>query len=157
MRFMAAIIALLFGLGFNAHAQPSAFVVHTTDTPFDLVKENLKLAITNRGLLVSGALHISDMLNRTAEDLGYSEVFSQAESIEFCSADMSHRMVQLHPDNMAICPFTIALYITKDKPNEVRVVYRRPELVGADPEQVSQFQDKLYSFFDEIVTEALAW
>lgn len=112
--------------------------------------DNLKMAITDRGLLISGTLHVSDMLNRTAPDLGYSEMFSKAESLEFCSALISHKMTQVAPENMAICPFTISVYIRNDEPEQVYVAFRRQFLAG-DGETVA---DEIVTFMDELVKEA---
>ena len=43
----------------------------TTDISYANIKENIEMAITDQGLIISGTLHISDMLNRTGKDLGF--------------------------------------------------------------------------------------
>lgn len=101
---------------------------------YENVVENIKMAIIERGMLVSGTLHVSDMLNRTAPDLGFSQVFDKAESVEFCSALISHMMSQAAPENITICPFTIAVYVKQAEPDKVYVAYRRPLLAGDDGE-----------------------
>ncbi len=106
-------------------------VVYQSEDDFQTTLDNLKMAVTNQGLLVSGELHLSEMLNRTGPDLGFPEpVFSEAESVEFCSALMSHKMIQASPLNAAICPFTIAVYRKTAEPDTVYLAYRKPELVG---------------------------
>ncbi|MEN8166011.1 MAG: DUF302 domain-containing protein [Pseudomonadota bacterium] len=105
-------------------------VIFKSAEPFEDVIENIKMAIEERGMLVSGTLHVSDMLNRTGADLGYRQVFERAESVEFCSASISHRMTQVAPQNMAICPFTISVYIRSDEPDQLYVAYRRQQLAG---------------------------
>jgi uncharacterized protein (DUF302 family) len=109
---------------------PSAVKIFSSTEPFEDVVENIKMAIVERGLLVSGTLHVSDMLNRTAPDLGYSEVFAKAESVEFCSALISHKMAQAAPENISQCPFTIAVYIKHADPQHVYVAYRSVRLAG---------------------------
>ena len=105
-------------------------VIFKSAEPFEDVIENIKMAIEERGMLVSGTLHVSDMLNRTGPDLGYQQVFERAESVEFCSASISHQMTQVAPENMAICPFTISVYIRSDAPDQLYVAYRRQQLAG---------------------------
>lgn len=105
-------------------------VIFKSAESFEDVIENIKMAIEERGMLVSGTLHVSDMLNRTGPDLGYQQVFERAESVEFCSASISHQMTQVAPENMAICPFTISVYIRSDAPDQLYVAYRRQQLAG---------------------------
>jgi uncharacterized protein (DUF302 family) len=125
--------------------------VFTSEEAFEDVVENIKMAIVDQGLLVSGTLHVSDMLNRTAADLGFSEVFSKAESVEFCSALLSHKMALAAPENIAICPFTIAVYVKKSEPQKVYASYRLPQLMG-DSGAVSK---DILDLLDTILEESL--
>jgi uncharacterized protein (DUF302 family) len=125
--------------------------VFTSEESFEDVVENIKMAIVDQGLLVSGTLHVSDMLNRTAADLGFSEVFSKAESVEFCSALLSHKMAQAAAENIAICPFTIAVYVKKSEPQKVYASYRLPLLMG-DKGEVSE---DILELLDTILEESL--
>lgn len=125
--------------------------IYTSEQRYEDVVENVKMAIVDRGLLVSGTLHVSDMLNRTAPDLGFSEVFVKAESVEFCSALISHKMAQAAPQNITICPFTIAVYVTQAEPGKVHLAYRLPQLVGDDGEVKAAVVEML----DGIVQDSL--
>jgi uncharacterized protein (DUF302 family) len=125
--------------------------IYTSEESFEDVIENIKIAIIDRGMLVSGTLHVSDMLNRTAPDLGFTEVFSQAEAVEFCSAPISHKMAQAAPENIVVCPFTIAAYVRKDQPGQVYVAYRLPLLAG-DAEAVTT---AILEMLDGIVQDAI--
>ena len=125
--------------------------IFTTEEAFEDVIENIKMAVIDRGMLVSGTLHISEMLNRTGPDLGYPDVFSQAESIEFCSAVISHKMAQAAPENVVICPFTIAVYVTRSDPGQVRVAYRMPLLAGEADEVTAEILQML----DGIVEDSI--
>jgi uncharacterized protein (DUF302 family) len=125
--------------------------IYTSEESFEDVIENIKMAIIDRGMLVSGTLHVSDMLNRTAPDLGFTEVFSQAESVEFCSALISHKMAKLAPENIVICPFTIAAYVRWGHPGQVYVAYRLPILAG-DEDGVTA---DIIELLDGIVQDAI--
>jgi uncharacterized protein (DUF302 family) len=118
---------------------------------FEDVVDNVKLAIEARGMLVSGTLHVGDMLNRTGPDLGYKQVFEQAESVEFCSAVISHRMTQAAPENMAICPFTISVYVTQAEPDQVYVAYRRQQLAGASAKVTAAVHELLHGIVEESI------
>ncbi|MCU7945641.1 MAG: hypothetical protein KZQ72_03185, partial [Candidatus Thiodiazotropha sp. (ex Cardiolucina cf. quadrata)] len=98
MRYLWVVCMLLLSacqsVAVESLNEPSPVKVFTSEESFEDVVENIKMAIIERGLLVSGTLHVSEMLNRTATDLGFSQLFSKAESVEFCSALMSHKMAQ---------------------------------------------------------------
>ena len=125
--------------------------VFTSEEDFEDVVENIKMAIIDQGLLVSGTLHVSDMLNRTGPDLGYSQVFSRAAAVEFCSALMSHKMSQAAAENIAICPFTIAVYIKQTEPERVYVAYRLPHLAGDGGEATQA----IIGLLEEIIEESI--
>jgi len=125
--------------------------IYSSGEQYEDVVENVKMAIIDRGMLVSGTLHVSDMLNRTGPDLGFSQVFAKAESVEFCSALISHKMSQTAPENITICPFTIAVYVKQDEPDKVYVAYRRPLLSGDD----GQVTAAIVEMLDGIVQDAI--
>jgi len=147
---------LLLGYSLAVLAEPvlnnEPIMLYRSNETFETVKENLETAITNQGLSVSGTLHVSEMLTRTGPDLGFPKpVYQQAESLEFCSALMSHRMTQASPLNAAICPFTIALYVKTEEPNQVYVAFRKPQLAG-DAQAVTEAVNTLLT---TVVREAL--
>ncbi len=131
--------------------EASGVSIYTSEASFEEVVENIKMAIVDRGMLVSGTLHVSDMLNRTAPDLGFSEVFTQAESVEFCSAQISHLMAQASPENIINCPFTIAVYVRSAEPGQVYVAFRHPQL-GGDAETA---REAIFEMLDGIVKDSL--
>ena len=150
-------------MSFSVHAEEKATnAAETAETPvkmlkkqvsddFETTKENLEMAITGKGLRVSGTLHVSEMLNRTGKDLGFDKpIFAKAESLEFCSALISHKMAVADPANISVCPFTIAIYTYHNKPETVYVSYRLPKLLG-DASAVTQDIETLLA---EIVEEA---
>jgi len=126
-------------------------VVYPASAGIEEVIEIIKMAVVERGMLVSSTLHVSDMLNRTGKDLGFEQpVFVHAESVEFCSALMSHRTVAADPGNLVICPFTVAAYVLADNPGQVYVAYRRPFLAGDAAESTQAVVEML----DGIAREA---
>jgi uncharacterized protein (DUF302 family) len=155
MRIFLTLCLLFFMLAPGMAKEPvdsvSPVKVFKSTEAFEDVVENIKMAIIERGLLVSGTLHVSDMLNRTAPDLGYSEVFSKAESVEFCSALISHKMAQAAPENIALCPFTIAVYVRHADPRQVYVAYRTPHLAGIGKEAADEIIDLLEGIIEDSI------
>lgn len=154
MRYMLLISIIFYitdAVGSN-DAGPSPLIVYETQGDFGDIKEDIEMAIIDRGLLVSGTLHISDMLNRTGPDLGYQRpVYHQAESIEFCSASVSHLMVSAHPANAAICPFTIAIYSLSAAPEKVYLAFRRIYLAG----EAEKAHQVIFELMDSIVRDVI--
>ncbi len=102
-------------------------------------------------MLVSGTLHVQDMLTRTGKDLGFEEnVYLRAESVEFCSALMSHLMVSADPRNLVVCPFTIAAYELAENPGQVYIAYRKQFLAG----EAGEATNAVIEMLDEIAREA---
>ncbi|MCB1864719.1 MAG: DUF302 domain-containing protein [Chromatiales bacterium] len=124
--------------------------VVTVESEFEYVLEDVKLAVTGRGLNIANTLHASDMLNRTARDLGFmKDVYSHAESVEFCSAVISHKLAAANPANLVLCPFTIGVYVLTDDPGHVHIAYRVP--TGMPGSQAAT--DLVQSLLDDIVAE----
>ena len=126
-------------------------VIHPVDGSFEDMIDNIKMAIEERGMLVSSILHASDMLNRTGPDLGYKPVFKRAEAVEFCSAVLAHRMTQAAVENVTLCPFTIAVYIRADAPEQLYVAYRRPQLAG----NAADVTSAIYEMLEGIVRDSI--
>lgn len=94
------------------------------------------MAITDRGMIVNNVSHVGDMLERTGKALGATkQIFLKAEVLEFCSAVVSRNMMEPDPDNIVFCPYTISIYVIPEKPDEVRVGYRKPQIVGSEASQ----------------------
>ncbi|MES9993026.1 MAG: DUF302 domain-containing protein [Candidatus Thiodiazotropha sp.] len=155
MRYFTAICMLFLVSGSCLAMDPleteAPVKVFASEEPFEDLVENIKMAIIEQGLLVSGTLHVSDMLNRTAPDLGYKEIFKKAESVEFCSALISHKMAQAAPENIAICPFTIAVYQRHADPDRVYLSYRVPILAGSG----DQVAEEIVTLMEEIIEDSI--
>ena len=128
---------LLFaGLVHGALAAGDYMAVATKTGKFQDVRDDVEMAITDRGLVVNNVSHVGDMLARTGKDLGDSkQVFLKAEALEFCSAVVSRKMMEADPDNIVFCPYVISVYVVPGKPKEVRVAYRKPQIVGSPVSQ----------------------
>ncbi|HYA37970.1 MAG TPA: DUF302 domain-containing protein [Candidatus Methylomirabilis sp.] len=155
-----AVPALVFGLFAGAAlssasaAENDYLKLYTTRGDFDSVREDVEIAITNRGLVVDHVSHISDMLERTGKDLGLAgNIYGKAESLQFCSATVSRRMMQADPSNIVFCPYIVVIYTLPKDPKTVYVGYRRPQLVGSDASRTSL--KAVEDLLDGIVKEAL--
>lgn len=102
-------------------------VTKTIDGTFPEVVRNVRNAILGKGINIAHVLPASEMLNRTGPAFGYEDaVYLNAETIEFCSARISHRLARANPDNIVLCPFTISVYVLRAAPEQVRISYRIP-------------------------------
>ena len=99
---------------------------------FEEYKELLKLAISNRGIKISNTSFISDMLQRTREAVGdNSNIFVNAEAIEFCSATLSRQMMKADANNILYCPYIIYIYELATKPGIIHLAFRKIPETGA--------------------------
>jgi len=132
--------------------QTEAVVEVTARGSFDDVKQQLVLAIENRGLIVNHESRVGEMLERTGKDLGVTNrVYVRAEVLEFCSAMLSRQVMEADPRLLALCPYGIGIYILPGETNTVHLVYRRPPSEGAP---AAQFLQQVARLLHEIVQEA---
>lgn len=126
---MKKLLALfLLGTFLSTSAQATEhMVVMSKQGKFEDVKQDLVMAIENRGLKVTHTNHIGDMLTRTGAAVGdTSEVYDQAEQVEFCKAALSREMMKADPSNIVFCPYIISIYTTPSAKGRVFVAYRKP-------------------------------
>lgn len=117
---------------------------------FHDVSADIRSAIMGKGLNIANVLHASDMLNRTGSAFGYgNNTYLNAETYEFCSAGISHKLARQHPDNIVLCPFTISVYVVNDEPDYVRLSYRVPAGKSGSEEIVNEVVDLIQSIVDE--------
>lgn len=102
-------------------------VIHSKKAKFDDVRENLIMAIENRGVKIDHQSFIADMLERTGRDIGASkQVYVRGDQVQFCKADLSRAMMEADPRNMVFCPFIFSLYTLPTDPDTVYLAYRKP-------------------------------
>lgn len=127
---LVSTVIVMFGFSGSSFAGEEPTYVNTFSSEeyaFDEVKDNVKLAIEDRGMNIANELHASDMLNRTGPDLGFAEaIYKHAETIEFCSAVISHKLVATNVHNVVMCPFAVSIYELNAEPGKIYVSYRTP-------------------------------
>ena len=127
MKKILAFVALfsLPMMGWAAENYAVVFKVHGT---YQDVRDQVQSAIEGKGLKINTTHKIADMLDRTGKDLGKTNrVYENAEQFDFCSADVSRRMMEADPHAIAMCPYLISVYkIPNDK--HVYISYRKPAL-----------------------------
>ena len=131
LRTTPAAIALAAALslaGLPAPAdEPHPVVAYSQPGRFAAVRDDLRLAIEGRGLVIDHHSHIHAMLERTGRDVGSGRrIYGDAQAFVFCSAVLSRRMMEADPANAAMCPYSITVYTTAEEPDKVHVAYRRP-------------------------------
>jgi hypothetical protein len=94
------------------------------------------------------------MLTRTGKDIGAgTQIFAEAEALEFCSATVSRQMMEADPHNIVFCPYIIAIYTLPGEKDKVYVAFRRPLPVGsAESRAALEAVEKL---LDDIVADAI--
>ncbi|TAK85378.1 MAG: DUF302 domain-containing protein [Betaproteobacteria bacterium] len=108
-------------------ADPHPIVTYSKAAKFEDVRDDLKLAIEGRGLVVDHESFVNRMLERTGKDVGSSrKLYADAQAFLFCSAALSRRTMEADPANVAFCPYSMVVYATAQQPGTVHVAYRRP-------------------------------
>lgn len=147
--FAAAALA-----SFAAGAQP-VVTYSKAGAKFDDVRDSVKLAIENRGLVVDYQAQIGKMLERTGADVGsQKKLYADAQTLQFCSAQLSRKTMEAYIGNVVMCPYSIAVYATAAKPDEVFVAYRRLASPGGGPASRKAL-DEVEALLDAIAKEAV--
>ena len=108
-------------------ADPHPVVSYSKRARFDEVRDDLKLAIEGKGLVIDYHSFVNRMLERTGQDVGSArKLYADAQAFVFCSAALSRRTMEADPANAALCPYSIMVYATAQDPGTVHVAYRRP-------------------------------
>lgn len=94
---------------------------------FDEVRDELKLAIEGKGLVIDYESFVNRMLERTGKDVGSArKLYADARAFVFCSAALSRKTMEADPANVSLCPYSIMVYATAREPGTVYVSYKRP-------------------------------
>jgi len=134
----------------------SPVVTVKVEADFADILDAVKSAIDDRGLNVAHTLPASDMLGRTGPAFGITEsVFRKAEIIEFCSAKISHALAKANPENILLCPFTVAVYVLESDPGYVRLSYRVPYVM--DDEASAAGVEQMVELVKGIIGDAQDW
>lgn len=137
----------------DATVQP--YVIRSAVAAWEQVRDDLKLAIEARGLVVDHESHIQRMLERTGKDVGSTRsLYREAVALSFCSAALSRKMMEADPMNVVFCPYSIVAFVRSDEPSKVHVGYRRPWRPDGSAGSRAALQD-VEKLLDSIAREAL--
>ena len=119
-------------------------VTHGFEGSFEDAAFAVESAIIGRGLVIDYVSHTGEMLNRTAADVGSEkELFKEADIFLFCSAQLSRKVMEADPMNLAHCPYGV---FVAERAGDVMIGYRQ---YPQGPMQEVQ------ALLEEIVQEAL--
>lgn len=94
---------------------------------FQATHEALVEAIEAEGLVVGAVIPFKAMLART--EASRSEVdmpYAEAEIVQFCSSLLAWQMVGEHPDQLALCPLSIAIHAPVGEPGRISLSWHSP-------------------------------
>ena len=123
--------------------------VYSVESEFDDVKDSLVDAIESRGMVISYVSHAEAMLARTASTIGGKVIYSDAEVLLFCKANLAHRLVEANPHNLVLCPYAMSVYALADEPARIYVGIRAPQT------KVAEYQ-AVHDLLVGVIVEALA-
>ena len=108
-------------------AGPHPIVTYAKKAKFEDVRDDLKLAIEAKGLVIDYQSFVNRMLERTGKDVGSArKLYADAQAFVFCSAALSRKTMEADAANIALCPYSMMVYATAQAPGKVYVSYRRP-------------------------------
>lgn len=156
MRSISTLIATAFAIlvasGIAAESRSDVRIYAVKDN-FESVKQDVIDAIIKRGLVIDYTAHIGEMLARTAKDVGASKtIYSDAQTVQFCSATLSRRTMEADPTNVAFCPYVIFVYALPGSPGMTNVGYRPLPRVGSKQSRAAI--DAVNALLDGIVRAA---
>lgn len=129
-RFFACLLSLWILLVPQAWAADDVLTYAISGSDYPTARDALIEVIEAEGLVVGSVLPFNQMLQRTGGE-GVATPFLKAEIFQFCSAALAWRMVTEDPAQIALCPLSIAIYVTAAEPERVVMVHRSPG--GATP------------------------
>ena len=151
--WMFALI-LLAGVSAIA-AEPDSIASYSKKGKFEDVRDDLKAAIENRGLVIDFQSYVNRMLERTGRDVGSAKpIYVDAQAFVFCSAALSRKTMEADPANVSLCPYSIMVYSTLRDPERVLVSYRRPWRADGSAASKAALRE-VESLLDGIAREAV--
>ncbi len=149
-------VAALPGALSAAEVPPAdGYAVYESDSSFEDVIDGLKLAIQERGMYINNVMHMDEMLSRTGKDLGMDEIlYTNAQSIEFCSAVLSRKMAAENPARIVNCPFIISVYTLPKVVDTTYVVHRRIPTAETESSAVMR---EIAEMLEGVASSAASW
>ena len=125
--------------------------VYTTRGDYNDVRQDLVHAIESRGLVVSYTAHTQHMLQRTAEAVeSMGSPYSAADTLLFCSAELTHKLLAANPHHVPLCPYSISVYSLVKEPGTVYLAIRAP--VKGVP-----VYDEIHQLLEGIIYDTVEW
>ena len=124
MRKLVQSCLLLLALSFGSIASDLHSLKLSAD--FQTARESVHEAIEGAGFVVTAVIPVNQMLVRTSGDLGKgASPFSDAETIQFCSARLAWQMVEEKVAQLALCPLSFTVYSQIGMPGSF-IAWRSP-------------------------------
>jgi len=119
-------MVMLFSMSMAGWAADNYAVVFKAHGTYQEVRDQVQSAIEGKGLKINTTHKIAEMLERTGKDIGATkQIYENAEQFDFCSAEISRKMMEADPHAITMCPYLISVYkLPKD--NHVYIAYRKP-------------------------------
>jgi len=132
-----------------------AYAVYESENDFETVMDGAKMAIQERGMYINKMMHMDEMLERTAKDLGVSEkIYEKAQSVEFCSAVLARKMTSENPARIVNCPFILSIYVLPAATDKTYVAYRR---ISEQEIESSQVMAEVAEMLKSVAEGAISW
>jgi hypothetical protein len=149
-----SLAAVLSGLAFTPvlAGDMQGIVLYESKATFDQARHDLEDSIINRGYVIDYNAKIGAMLERTAGDVGGRPIYSNAETMQFCSAVLSRKAMEADPSNIAYCPYVLFVYVRADVPETSVVGFRRLSETGSESSRAAL--KEINSVLDGIAREA---
>lgn len=164
-RFGTTLIAAASALAFSvaagtaadhlvpADGMPEGVKGFVVEAEFEDIRFGLENAIVNRGLVIDYTSHIGEMLARTGADVGSGKsLYSNAQSMLFCSAVLSRKAMEADPANIAYCPYSVFAYESADASGKIIFGYRELPERGSDASKAAL--GEVNTLLMDIVSEA---
>jgi uncharacterized protein (DUF302 family) len=136
-------------------ADPHPVVTYSNTAKFENVRDDLRIAIESKGLVIDYQSFVNNMLERTGRDIGSAKKpYIDAQAFVFCSASLSRRTMEADPANVSMCPYSIVVYATAQEPDKVSVSYRRPWRPDGSAASKASLKE-VESLLDAVAREAL--
>ena len=125
--------------------------IYPTAGTYQDIRADLVDAIESRGLVVSYVAYTANMLQRTADAVGaMGRVYDHGETLLFCSAELTHKLLAANPHHMPLCPYSISVYTLTSEPGMVYLAIPAP--VKGVPAY-----EAIHELLEGIVHETVAW
>ena len=149
LKLSLSAFTLLFASTVFSGSDP-VVITHQVKGSYEDISNNVRDTIEGKGINVAHVLPAGDMLHRTGPSFGYtSDIYKQAQTFEFCSAAISHKLARQNPQNIVLCPFTISVYTLVENPDLVNLSYRVPVGQPGSDAEVQEVVDLIESVIAE--------